>query len=457
MDLVLVGFLTNVEHVWRWPRAASFLRSLAAHARLIMLDRRGTGLSDHAIENARAMQLDARMDDIRAVMDSAGSERATILGIEGGFALAALFAATYPDRTVALVAYGTTARTAWAPDYPGGTPWDEFVKDIAEVERSRGTPELARAWMPYVYPDDVGDEETVDDYASWMRSGGGPGDAVSWFEVDWETDVREILPTIRVPTLVVHRLGDPNTPIEHGRYIAEHVPGARLTELSGSAHGWPSDNEVQDAIRDFMAELRREEAEFDRVLASVMFTDIVGSTGRTAELGDHVWRELVERHHSAVRGCLGRYRGQEVNTSGDGFFATFDCPARAVQCAQAIVESMEPLGIELRASVHTGEVETMNGQVGGIAAHIGARVGALAGPVRGAGLADGQGSGCREWPRVRRCRRTRGEGSTRPLAPIPSRGVGHFARITSMNRLTLAPPPSYGSHLQIRPLEWESS
>jgi class 3 adenylate cyclase len=380
VDLVLVGWLTNLEHIWTWRRPAVFFRNLASHARLILLDRRGTGLSDHASEAARAKELDARMDDIRAVMDAAGSERAVLLGIEDGFALTALFAATYPERTVALIAFGSTARTAWAPDYPFGMTPEEFADDLAAVERSWGTRALVEAWMPYVFPDHLHDEDTIEMYGAWMRAGGGPGDAVTWYEVDWDLDVRDILPAIRVPTLVLHRTGDLAVPIENGRYIAEHIAGATLIELPGDEHGWTVADDVPDHLWAFIQQLRREEAEFDRVLASVLFTDIVGSTTKASELGDHDWRALVERHHSVTRGLLGRYRGTEVDTAGDGFYATFDGPARAVRCAQAIVEAVRPLGIEVRAGVHTGEVQQIDGKVGGIAVAIGARVAANAAP-----------------------------------------------------------------------------
>ena len=234
--------------------------------------------------------------------------------------------------------------------------------------------------MPYVFPDDVGDEEMMGHFGSWMRSGGGPGDVVAWYEVDWNVDVRDILPTIRVPTLVIHRVDDRSVPIENGRYIAEHIPGARLIELPGSTHGWAVGDEIPDAVGGFIAQLRREEAEFDRVLASVLFTDIVGSTDRAAKLGDRAWRDLVQQHHSVTRGMLGRYRGAEVDTAGDGFFATFDGPARAVRCAQSIVEAVKPLGLQVRAGVHTGEVETIDDKIGGIAVAIGARVASHAGP-----------------------------------------------------------------------------
>ena len=213
-----------------------------------------------------------------------------------------------------------------------------------------------------------------------MRSGGGPGDAVAWYEVDWELDVREILPAIRVPTLVLHRVGDRSVPIENGRYLAEHIAGATMIELPGAEHGWTAGGDVPDAVGTFVGQLRREEAEFDRVLASVLFTDIVGSTTKASDLGDRDWRSLLERHHAVTRGLLGRYRGTEMDTAGDGFFATFDGPARAVRCAQAIVEAVRPLGIEVRAGVHTGEVETIDTKVGGIAVAIGARVASKAAP-----------------------------------------------------------------------------
>ena len=380
VDLVLVGWLTNLDNIWRWPRVATLFRRLSTHGRLVLLDRRGTGLSDHSSRNARAKELDARMDDIRAVMDAARSERAVLLGMEDGFALTALFAATYPERTLGMVAYGATARTAWAPDYPFGTDPQEYAEDLAAVERGWGTRELVEAWMPYVFPDDVGDEEMMGHFGSWMRSGGGPGDVVAWYEVDWNVDVRDILPTIRVPTLVIHRVDDRSVPIENGRYIAEHIPGARLIELPGSTHGWAVGDEIPDAVGGFIAQLRREEAEFDRVLASVLFTDIVGSTDRAAKLGDRAWRDLVQQHHSVTRGMLGRYRGAEVDTAGDGFFATFDGPARAVRCAQSIVEAVKLLGLQVRAGVHTGEVETIDDKIGGIAVAIGARVASHAGP-----------------------------------------------------------------------------
>ena len=267
IDLVLVCWLLHVEHIWRWPVAASFLRRLASFSRLILFDRRGTGLSDHAIEKDKQLSLDARMDDIRAVMDAAGSERAILLSIEQ-FATAAVFAATFPKRTQGLVAYEPRARTAWAPDYPWGLAPDEWTRDAAEVERSWGTVEVARSWAQEIWPEAVEDEEQLAEFATFQRFGGGPGDALALFEVDWATDVREILPTIRVPTTVIQRLDDPIQPREEGMYLAGRIPGARLVELPGHRFWWKDD--LAATIEAYFAQFRAEEEELNRVLASMV-------------------------------------------------------------------------------------------------------------------------------------------------------------------------------------------
>jgi len=380
VDLVFISWMLNVEALWRWARMARTFRRMATFSRLIIFDRRGTGMSDHAIDRNQAFSLDARMDDIRAVMDAAGSERAVLYGVEDTFSLSAMFAATYPERTIGLVAFGAAARNLWAPDYPWGQPEEEYDAEMAEVERSWGTKELARRWATNISSRMADDDEEVEAFATWMRNGGGPGDAVSWFAIDRDTDVRDILPAVRVPTLVIHRTDDRAFSIEHGRYIAAHIPGAVLVELPGDEHAWSGQDDLVDEVERFVAELRREEAELDRVLASIMFTDIVGSTRTAAKLGDHEWKSLVEEHHAVIRGLLARYRGTEVDTAGDGFFATFDGPARAVRCAQGIVEQVRELGIEVRVGIHTGEVEMIAGKVGGLAVIIASRVGALAGP-----------------------------------------------------------------------------
>lgn len=379
-DLVVATWGMNIDAGWRWEIHAGALRRLASFARVLVFDRRGTGASDHIVDRARQQSLEARIDDIRAVMDAAGSERAVLVGSEDGFSLAAMFAATHPERTLALVGWAASARSLWAPDYPWAMSESAYNEETRLVEKGWGTTELASDWTRYVFPDLAGDEERIHLFAEFMRAIGGPGDAVALFEADRDTDIRHLLPAIRVPTLIVHRVDDRALSIEHGRYVAEHIPGAKLVELPGNNHSWIESPDLLDEIERFVGDLRREASEFDRVLATVLFTDIVRSTEKAAELGDRGWRELVEQHHRIMRGLLARHRGREVDTAGDGFFATFDGPARAVRCAQAVVEAVEPLGIEVRAGVHTGEVETIDGKVGGIAVATGSRIAALAGP-----------------------------------------------------------------------------
>ena len=382
-DLVFVpGFVFNVEQTWEWPQMARFASRLGSFARLILFDRRGTGLSDHIVPQGAQLTLEAKMDDIRAVMDHAGSARATLFGFEEGFALCAMFAATYPDRASALVALapsGLGLRDAERPWAYSQQTWDEYLE---RVRRGWGTLEFAEDEGQSVWPE-VGDSaEWFRQYAAWMRSSVSPGDAVAFLEIDSELDVRSVLPTVRTPTLVVRRTGDREVPIDYGRYVAQQIAGAILVELPGSNHGYmaPDQDEVLDHVERFVKGLRDEEAELDRVLATVLFTDIVGSTDKAVDLGDRAWKDLLERHHRAVRGLLARYRGQEVDTAGDGFFATFDGPARAVRCAQKIVDAVGPLQLQIRAGLHTGECETIDGKVGGLGVVIGARVGGLAGP-----------------------------------------------------------------------------
>ncbi|HEX6580490.1 MAG TPA: adenylate/guanylate cyclase domain-containing protein [Actinomycetota bacterium] len=382
-DLVFVpGFVFNVEQTWEWPQMARFARRLASFARLILFDRRGTGLSDHIVPQETQLTLEARMDDIRAVMDDARSERAALFGFEEGFGLCAMFAATYPDRVSALVAFAPAglglrdAERPWALSQQG---WDEYLED---VRHGWGTLAFAEEEGKWVWPDVGEDAEWFRQYATWMRRSVGPGDAVAFLEIDSKLDVRDVLPTVRTPTLVVQRIGDQAISIEYGRYVAQQIAGAVLVELPGSNHGYmaPDQDEVLDQIERFSKALRDEEAELDRVLATVLFTDIVGSTERASELGDRSWKDLLERHHRAIRGLLARYRGREVDTAGDGFFATFDGPARAVRCAQQIVDAVRPLDLQIRAGLHTGECETIDGKVGGLGVVIGSRVGGLAGP-----------------------------------------------------------------------------
>jgi pimeloyl-ACP methyl ester carboxylesterase len=375
------GFVFNVEAVWRlWPKAwVDIFRRLATFSRVILFDRRGTGLSDRIV-GGEQMSLEARMDDIRAVMDAVSSERAVLVGLEDGFGLCAMFSATYPERTTALVGMSATASGVERDGYPGGWSPQDLETELAMVERSWGSVELAVEWSKDVWPHET-DPAWFRDYATWTRACVSPGDAMKLLRVDAETDVCDLLPTIGVPTLILHRVGDRVEPVAVARYLAERIPGATLVELPGDDHGWVARDQDRwiDEVERFAIRLRDEEADFDRVLKTVIFTDIVDSTSVAASLGDRAWKELLDRHHASVRSMLARYRGEEVDTAGDGFFAAFDGPARGVRCARAIVEAVQAYGIEIRAGVHTGEVETIDGKIGGIAVVIGARVGARAG------------------------------------------------------------------------------
>ena len=380
-DLVFVpGFVFNVEQTWEWPQMARFASRLGSFARLILFDRRGTGLSDHIVPREAQLTLEAGMDDIRAVMDHAASERAALFGFEEGFALCAMFAATYPDRVSALVALapsGLGLRDAERPWALSQQANDEYLEG---VRQGWGTLTFAEQEGKDVWPDIGDDPEWFQQYATWMRRSVAPGDAVAFLEIDAKLDVLDVLQAVRTPTLVVQRTGDKAIPIDYGRYIAQQIAGAALVELPGSNHGYmaPDQDEVLDHIERFLKGLRDEEAELDRALATILFTDIVGSTDKASELGDRAWKELLETHHRTVRGLLARYRGAEVDTAGDGFFATFDGPARAVRCAQKIIEAVSALDLQIRAGLHTGECETIDGKVGGLGVVIGARVGGLA-------------------------------------------------------------------------------
>jgi class 3 adenylate cyclase len=383
-DVVFVpGFVFNVEHLWEttWPNPAAFVRKLATFSRVILFDRRGTGLSDRIAKSDASLTLEARMGDIRAVMDAAGSSRATLLTFEDGLALCALFAATFRERTTALVSYGGFATARWAPDYPWGWTEAQLEELYDRMRTGWGTIEFARWFARWDWPT-LDDEKWIAEYATWMRRSVSPGDAAELYRIDAETDIRDLLPSILVPTLIIHRVDDRAEAVEQARYLADRIPGAELVELPGSNHNWiaPDQDEVLDVIERFVRALHEEEASFDRVLATVLFTDIVGSTETAARLGDQAWRAAVERHHAAVRGMLARYRGTEVDTAGDGFFASFDGPARAVRCACAIATSVRELGLEVRAGVHTGEVEVIDQKIGGITVTVGARIADAAAP-----------------------------------------------------------------------------
>ena len=380
-DVVFVpGWISNVEYGWEEPSLAHFYERLASFSRLILFDKRGTGLSDRVKD---VPTLETRMDDVRAVMDAAGSERAAIMGVSEGGPMSALFAATYPERTFAVVLYGSPSRYVWAPDYPWGAKREEYRRALEETERRWGTPDYADELLQWLAPSVADDEEFKHWFRTWLRLSASPGAACDLDRMNMEIDVRHVLSAIRVPALVLNRAEDR---ADRARHLAGQIPGARYVELPGRDHApWVGDADalvdaVQDFVRGVWEDRVWEEAEPERVLATVLFTDIVGSSEKAASLGDRAWRDLLERHHELVRRQLVRFRGREVDTAGDGFFASFDGPARAIRCACAIVEAMPDLGLDVRAGLHTGECELVDGKVAGIAVHTGARVASHAEP-----------------------------------------------------------------------------
>jgi len=372
-DLVLVpGFVSHLDNDWDEPRSAHLLERLASFSRLIRFDKRGTGLSDRP---GGLPDLETRIDDVRAVMDAAGSERAALFGYSEGGPMSCLFAATHPDRTTALVLYGTYAKRV--------DPDDDYPWVAIGEQRQAYADQVEREWG---FESDLGTMAPNADAAltAWWRAraraSASPGAARALILMNSRIDVRHVLPTIRVPTLVLHRSGDRDSRVEEGRYIADRIPGARFVELAGNDHiPWIDADQIVDEVEEFLTGVRRG-PEPDRVLATVLLTDIVASSERAAEIGDRRWRELLEAHHALVRRELARWRGREVDTAGDGFLATFDGPARAIRCACAIRDGLRALGLEIRAGLHTGECEIIGGKVGGIAVHTAARVTARAAP-----------------------------------------------------------------------------
>ena len=387
IDLVFVpGWITHVELGWEDPSEAAFRRRLASFSRLIVFDKRGTGLSDRVPVNQLPI-LEERMDDVRAVMDAVRSERAALMGVSEGGALSALFAATYPERTAALVLYGAFARTG-----AGLMTQDELNARLEALERD--WPNSIDPAVPA--PSEAADEDYRRRWGTFMRHAASPGAAIALLRMNSQIDVREVLPTIPVPTLILFRRDarfghgaaawrdagqDPITPGEEARYMAGRIPGARLIELPGADHlPWIGDSDsLLGEVEEFLTGVRHA-PDPDPVLATILFTDMVESTALAARLGDKRWRDLVGRHNALVRRQLERFRGQEIDTAGDGFVASFDGPARGIRCAQAISESVTALGLSIRAALHTGECEVTEGKLAGIAVHIAARIAALAEP-----------------------------------------------------------------------------
>ena len=369
----------HVELNWENAPVARFLSRLASISRLLVFDKRGTGMSDRVAGTAT---LEERMDDIRAVMDAAGSERAVISSLGDGGPLAALFAATYPERTAALVLVNSTPRFVRSPEFPWLPTRAEWERRAAGMVRHWG--DRARFAEGFGRGSPSATEEERRGFARVVRLSVSPGSMAAYMQMNLDVDVCEVLPMIRVPTLVMHRTHI-ELDIRNGRYLAEHIPGARLVELPGRdfAPQMGDADRLFAELESFLKEVVEGEpweVEPDRVLATVLFTDIVDATARAVELGDRAWRQLLQKHHDTVRAQLGRFRGKEMDTAGDGFFATFDGPARAIRCAWAIHEALHDLDLDVRAGLHTGECELVDGKVGGIAVHIGARIASLAEP-----------------------------------------------------------------------------
>ncbi len=358
---------------------APFLHELSSFCRLIRFDKRGTGMSDPV---SGAPTLETRMDDVRAVMDAVGSRRAAFYGLSEGAAMSILFAATYPERTGALIVRSAYPRAMWAPDYPWGRTEQEYEREVERDLRFFGP---RRQALESVAAFGTFDDEDAEGFLELIRFGSSPGTIEALRRMNKEIDIRDVLPAVRVPTLVLHGEEDTVVPLEVARYVASRMPNARLVEIPGIGHlAFKAGDKITDEIRGFVTEVREsgawDEAESERALATILFTDIVGSTAKAAELGDRSWRDLLERHHAQIRQALSRYRGIEMDTAGDGFFARFDGPARAIRCARAISDEVSRLGIEIRAGLHTGECELLDDKVAGIAVSIGARVAGLAGP-----------------------------------------------------------------------------
>lgn len=375
-DLIWVpGWISNVEASWEVPEHARFLTRLASFSRLILFDKRGTGLSD-GVSVEHLPGLEQRMDDVRAVLDAAGSASAAVFGASEGGNLSTLFAATYPERVRALVLAAVFAKRIWSPDYP-------WAPTPQERERERSL--LEREWsgemdMTSLAPSAVGNPALTRRIATLFRRSASPGAAVALNRMNTDIDTRPVLPTITAPTLVLCRGGDREVSAEEGRWIAGQIPHATFIELPGADHlPWIGDTDgLLDEVEAFLTGVRRG-PDPDRRLLTVLFTDIVGSTAKAAALGDRNWQQLLKQHDQLVRRELDRFGGREIVTTGDGFLATFDGPARAIRCACAIIEAVRELGLEVRAGLHTGECELDDGQVRGIAVHIGARVANQAG------------------------------------------------------------------------------
>jgi pimeloyl-ACP methyl ester carboxylesterase len=373
VDFVFVpGWVSHLENWWEANASAQFFRRIASFSRLIMFDKRGTGLSDPF---TGVPTLEERSDDVRAVMEAAGSRSAFVCGLSEGAPMSVMFSGAYPDRVLGLILLGANVCTLQSPDWPWGWTTDEYQELLDEVVENWGQGTMMNLFMPSF----VGDERVKRLWARYQRMGASPGTARALLEANAQIDVRSILPQVRVPTLIIHRT-DEMVPVSGARYMAEHIPNARLLEQPGDDHlPWLGDRDgVLDAIEEFVTGSRHH-VDADRILATVLFTDLVASTQHAVATGDRRWRETLDTLDEIGIRETDRFRGRRVKTTGDGMLSVFDGPARAVHCAEAVRESVSELGVQIRAGVHVGECELRGDDVGGLAVHIGARVAALAG------------------------------------------------------------------------------
>jgi pimeloyl-ACP methyl ester carboxylesterase/class 3 adenylate cyclase len=372
--LVVPPGLAFMERSWEFPPLARFWQRLASFARLILLDKRGTGLSDRV---TGVPTLEERMDDVKVVMDAVGTERAALFGGSEAGPITTLFAASYPRRVSSLVLVGAMVRWSAVPDFPWGYTEEDRRNQLDYVEHYWGSGLSGESWYA---PSLRGNRAAREWVGRVEQYTGTPSAMATFFAMNAQIDIRPVLSTVSVPSLAIHRAADRVVDVHHGRYYAEHIPGAKYLELPGDDHWWwvGDSDPIVDAIEEFLTGSPARSGD-ERVLKTVLFTDIVGSTARAAELGDHRWKELLDAHDDAVRRQLARFDGEAVNTTGDGFLAAFDGPARAIHCSQAIAVDAGAIGLDVRSGLHTGECEQRGGDLAGIAVHIGARVAALAG------------------------------------------------------------------------------
>ena len=372
-DLICApGWISNVEYAWENPAYARFLRQLGSFSRLIMFDKRGTGLSDRDVALST---LEQRVDDIRAVMDAAGSERAALFGFSEGGYMAAMFAASQPERAIALILYGSYARESWAPDYPWGRTADDYLSWHQDIEKNWGEPFQLQEAAPSM----ANDEASRTWFGAYLRQSASLSAALALSDWNFEVDIRGILPSIRVPSLVLHREGDRWYSVAEARYLAEHIPGAKLVVMPGDDHlpWWGDQKRLLGEIQEFLTGARHTPPA-ERVLLTVVMTDIVESTERAAKMGDQRWKDVLQQHDAIVRKELKNFDGQEINTTGDGFVLAFSGPTRAIQCTLAIRQGLGRIGLSMRAGLHTGECERRGDDLSGIAVHAASRIAAKA-------------------------------------------------------------------------------